>query len=70
MQSQVFAVYSVKFQLRKDGMSHKAENLPKVMLRLARFYDIKVDQEFKTLSALIEPMALIVMGVVVAVIAN
>ncbi len=40
------------------------------MLRLARFYDTKVDQEFKTLSALIEPMALIVMGVVVAVTAN
>ena len=49
----------------------EAGNLPKVMLRLARFYDTEADQKLKTLSALIEPMAfLIVMGVVVAVIAN
>ncbi len=45
-------------------------NLPKVMLRLARFYDTEVEQELKTLSALIEPIALIVMGAVVAVIVS
>jgi type II secretory pathway component PulF len=45
-------------------------DLPNVMLRLAKFYDAEVDRELKTLSAMIEPMALIAMGAVVGVIVS
>jgi len=45
-------------------------DLPNVMLRLAKFYDAEVDRELKTLSSMIEPMALIVMGAVVGVIVS
>jgi len=45
-------------------------NLPKVMLRLAEFYDTEVDRELKTLASLIEPLALIVLGVVVGLIVS
>ena len=40
-------------------------NLPKVMLRLAQFYDEEVDRELKTLASMIEPIALVVLGGVV-----
>ncbi|UCE82548.1 MAG: type II secretion system F family protein [Deltaproteobacteria bacterium] len=43
-------------------------NLPKVMLRLAKFYDSEVERELKNLAAMIEPLALIVLGGVVGVI--
>jgi len=43
----------------------QAGKLPPVMLRLAEFFDSEVDQEIKTLSSMIEPLALIVMGGVV-----
>ena len=43
-------------------------NLPTVMLRLAAFYDTEVDRELKNISALIEPIALILLGGVVGVI--
>ena len=70
--SQPFATYPYVLETVKQMVATGEEtgNLPKVMLRLARFYDTEVDQELKTLSALIEPMALIVMGVVVAVIVS
>jgi type II secretory pathway component PulF len=45
-------------------------DLPKVMLRLAKFYDAEVDRELKTLASMIEPMALIVMGAVVGMIVS
>jgi type IV pilus assembly protein PilC len=45
-------------------------DLPTVMLRLAKFYDAEVDRELKTISSMIEPMALIVMGAVVGVIVS
>jgi type II secretory pathway component PulF len=45
-------------------------DLPNVMLRLAKFYDAEVDRELKTISSMIEPMALIVMGAVVGVIVS
>ena len=45
-------------------------DLPRVMLRLAKFYDAEVDREIKTVSSMIEPMALIVMGAVVGVIVS
>jgi type II secretory pathway component PulF len=45
-------------------------NLSVVMLRLAKFYDAEVDQELKNIAALIEPMALVVMGAMVGVIVS
>ena len=70
--SQPFAAYPYVLETVKQMVATGEEtgNLPKVMLRLARFYDTQVEQELKTLSALIEPMALIVMGAVVAVIVS
>jgi type IV pilus assembly protein PilC len=46
----------------------EAGKLPTVMLRLADFYDIEVEQELKTLAAMLEPLALIVMGSVIGTI--
>ncbi|MFH1480032.1 MAG: type II secretion system F family protein, partial [Pseudomonadota bacterium] len=43
-------------------------NLPRVMLRLAEFYDTEVEQELKGISSIIEPVGLIVMGGVVGLI--
>ncbi|MDL1963594.1 MAG: type II secretion system F family protein [Deltaproteobacteria bacterium] len=70
--SRPFAAYPYVLETVKQMVATGEEtgNLPKVMLRLARFYDTEVEQELKTLSALIEPMALIVMGAVVAVIVS
>ena len=70
--SQPFATYPYVLETVKQMVAtgEEAGNLPKVMLRLARFYDTEVDQELKTLSALIEPMALIVLGALVAVIVS
>lgn len=45
-------------------------NLPMVMLRLAKFYDMEIDRELKTVSSMIEPVALIVMGTIVGVIVS
>ena len=70
--SQPFATYPYVLETVKQMVAtgEEAGNLPKVMLRLARFYDTEVDQELKTISALIEPVALIVLGVVVAIIVS
>jgi type II secretory pathway component PulF len=45
-------------------------NLPKVMVRLAEFYDTEVERELKALAALIEPLALIILGGVVGLIVS
>jgi type II secretory pathway component PulF len=45
-------------------------NLSEVMLRLAKFYDAEVDQELKTISSMIEPIALVVMGAMVGIIVS
>lgn len=45
-------------------------NLSRVMLRLADFYDLEVDRELKIVGSLIEPLALVVMGVVVGLIVS
>nr|WP_320015238.1 type II secretion system F family protein [uncultured Desulfobacter sp.] len=44
--------------------------LPPVMIRVARFYEIEIEQDFKRLTALIEPVALMAMGVVVWIIVS
>jgi len=43
-------------------------NLPKVLLRLATFYDGEVDRNLKAIAAKIEPLALLVIGGIVGVI--
>jgi type II secretory pathway component PulF len=43
-------------------------NLPKVLLRLATFYDGEVERDLKSIAAKIEPLALLVMGGIVGVI--
>lgn len=43
-------------------------NLPKVLLRLAKFYDGEVEQNLKAIAAKIEPLALLVLGGIVGVI--
>jgi type II secretory pathway component PulF len=48
----------------------EAGRLPPVMLRLADFFDSEVDQEIKTLSSMIEPLALIMMGGVVGLLVS
>ena len=48
----------------------EAGDLPRVMQRLARFYDNEVDAALKSLSSMIEPMALIVLGGVIGVIVS
>ena len=48
----------------------EAGNLPKVMIRLADFYDTEVDRELKTIASLIEPAALIALGGVVGLIVS
>ena len=45
-------------------------NLPEVMLRLSNFYDAEVDRELKNFAAMIEPIALVVMGAMVGVIVS
>ena len=70
--SQPFATYPYVLGTVKQMVAtgEEAGNLPKVMLRLARFYDTEVEQELKTISALIEPVSLIVLGGVVAIIVS
>jgi type II secretory pathway component PulF len=48
----------------------EAGNLSRVMLRLAKFYDEEVERDLKKLGSMIEPMALIVLGVVVGLIVS
>ena len=48
----------------------EAGNLPRVMLRLADYYDEEVNRELKGLSALIEPLALVVLGALVGIIVS
>jgi type IV pilus assembly protein PilC len=62
-----YALESVK-QMVATG--EEAGNLPKVMLRLAEFYDDEVERDLKILSSMIEPVALIVMGVVIGLIVS
>jgi type II secretory pathway component PulF len=50
--------------------AEEAGDLPRVMLRLAEFYDAEIDRELKTLAAMIEPMALVVMGAVVGMVVS
>jgi len=70
--SQPFASYPYMMESVKQMVAtgEEAGRLPPVMLRLAEFYDQEVDQEMKTLSSMIEPLGLIVMGAVVGLIVS
>ena len=70
--SQPFATYPYTMDTVKQMVATADEtgNLPPVMLRLAEFYDTEVEQELKTLSSIIEPIGLIVMGAVVGLIVS
>ena len=70
--SQPFAAYPYIMDTVKQMVATGEEtgNLPKVMLRLAGFYDIEVDQEIKSISTMIEPIALIILGGVVGLIVS
>jgi type IV pilus assembly protein PilC len=52
------------------NIGEEVGKLPMVMLRLARFYDTEIEQELKKFAAMIEPLALIVMGGVVGMIVS
>ena len=45
-------------------------NLSKVMLRLNNHYNLEIEQDLKKLTALIEPVALVVMGAVIGLIVS
>jgi len=62
--------YTLKSVKQMVATGEEAGNLPKVMLRLAAFYDTEVEQELKTFAAMIEPIALIVMGGVIGLIVS
>jgi type IV pilus assembly protein PilC len=51
------------------AISEKAGHLDEVLATLADFYDSNIDANIKTLVSLLEPMMLLLMGVMVAVIA-
>lgn len=70
--SQPFATYPYILDTVKQMVATGEEtgNLPRVMLRLAGFYDTEVEQEIKSISSMIEPIALIVLGGVVGLIVS
>jgi type II secretory pathway component PulF len=70
--AQKFADYPYVMESVKQMVATGEEvgSLPNVMLRLAVFYDNEIEQELKKISSMIEPVALIVMGVVVGLIVS
>jgi len=50
--------------------AEEAGELPRVMIRLAEFYDAEVEQELKTLASMLEPLALIIIGGVIGTIVS
>ncbi len=70
--SQPFAAFPYVLSSVKQMIATGEEtgNLPKVMLRLADYYDVEVDRNLKSLAAMIEPLALIVLGAVVGVVVS
>ena len=70
--SQPFATYPYTMESVKKMVATGEEvgSLPKVMLRLAEFYDTEVDRELKNFASMIEPLTLIVMGAVVGLIVS
>ena len=44
--------------------------LPRVMLRLAEFYDTEIQNDLRIISSLVEPAALIIIGTVVGLLVS
>jgi len=70
--SRPFADYPYVMESVKQMVATGEEigNLPRVMLRLAEFYDNEVDRGFKIVASMIEPLALIFLGIVVGIIVS
>ncbi len=70
--AQPFADYPYVMESVKQMVATGEEvgNLHSVMLRLATFYDTEIEQELKKIASMIEPVALIVMGIVVGLIVS
>jgi type IV pilus assembly protein PilC len=70
--SKTFADYPYILPSVKEMVATGEEvgNLSRVMLRLAKFYDGEVERDLKKLAAMIEPIALTVLGVVVGLIVS
>ena len=70
--SQPFATnpYNLESVKQMVAAGEDSGNLAKVMLRLAQFYEGEVDRELKALAAMIEPLALIVLGGVIGLIVS
>lgn len=70
--SQLFADYPYVMESVKQMVATGEEigSLPKVMLRLAVFYDTEIEQDLKKIASMIEPVALIIMGIVVGLIVS
>ena len=70
--SQAFAANPYVMQTVKQMVATGEEvgNLPKVMLRLAKFYDIEIEKDLKIIGSLVEPAALVILGAVVGVIVS
>jgi type II secretory pathway component PulF len=70
--AQAFAVNPYVMETVKQMVATGEEvgNLPKVMLRLAKFYDSEIERDLKIISSLIEPAALIILGTVVGLIVS
>jgi len=70
--SQAFAANPYVMQTVKQMVATGEEvgNLPKVMLRLAKFYDTEIEKDLKIIGSLVEPAALVILGAVVGVIVS
>ena len=70
--SKTFADYPYILPSVKEMVATGEEvgNLSRVMLRLAKFYDGEVERDLKKLAAMIEPIALTVLGVFVGLIVS
>ena len=62
--------YTLDSVKKMVAIGEEGGNLPKVMLRLAEYYDREVEMEMKNVATLLEPIALIVMGAVVGIIVS
>ncbi|MEE8432780.1 MAG: type II secretion system F family protein, partial [Candidatus Desulfatibia sp.] len=70
--SRPFADYPYVMESVKQMVATGEEvgKLPNVMLRLAVFYDTQIEQDLKKIASMIEPVALIIMGIVVGLIVS
>ncbi len=70
--SQPFSTYPYIPETVKQmvAIGEEAGKLPEVLMRLVRYYDMEIEQDLKKFAALIEPIALIVMGGLVGVIVS